>query len=122
MGAPCGVMDQMTSALGEAGSLLALRCQPAEMLPPASLPPHVRLWGIDSGIRHRCGTGIAFGFGVPQERAHSSTKGHQGGAAHAALCRQSLPGVCALKSLTSNFDPLWEHNELRLLCSFFLLG
>ena len=56
VGAPCGVMDQMTSALGEAGSLLALRCQPAEMLPPASLPPHVRLWGIDSGIRHRCGT------------------------------------------------------------------
>lgn len=53
MGAPCGVMDQMTSALGEAGSLLALRCQPAEMLPPVSLPPHIRLWGVDSGIRHR---------------------------------------------------------------------
>ena len=34
MGAPCGVMDQMASALGEAGALLALRCQPAELLPP----------------------------------------------------------------------------------------
>jgi L-arabinokinase len=58
VGAPCGVMDQMTSALGEAGSLLALRCQPAEMLSPVSLPPHIRLWGVDSGIRHRWGRDI----------------------------------------------------------------
>lgn len=57
VGAPCGVMDQMTSALGEAGSLLALRCQPAEMLPPVSLPHHIRLWGVDSGIRHRYAAG-----------------------------------------------------------------
>ena len=54
VGAPCGVMDQMAAALGEAGSLLALRCQPAEVQPPVALPPHIRLWGIDSGIRHRC--------------------------------------------------------------------
>jgi L-arabinokinase len=54
VGAPCGVMDQMAAALGQAGSLLALRCQPAEVLPPVALPPHIRLWGIDSGIRHRC--------------------------------------------------------------------
>ena len=53
VGAPCGLMDQMASSLGAAGSLLALRCQPAEVLPPVALPPHVRLWGIDSGIRHR---------------------------------------------------------------------
>ena len=32
-GAPCGVMDQMTSACGEADSLLALLCQPAELQP-----------------------------------------------------------------------------------------
>ena len=44
---------QMASALGEAGSLMALRCQPAEPLPPVALPPHLRLWGVDSGIRHR---------------------------------------------------------------------
>ena len=53
VGAPCGVMDQMTSALGQAGALLALRCQPAEMLDPVNVPPSIRLWGIDSGIRHR---------------------------------------------------------------------
>lgn len=53
VGAPCGVMDQMTSALGQAGKLLALRCQPAEMLDPITIPPTIQLWGIDSGIRHR---------------------------------------------------------------------
>ena len=53
VGAPCGAMDQLTSALGQAGALLALRCQPAEMLDPVAAPPSVRLWGIDSGIRHR---------------------------------------------------------------------
>ncbi|HKC65393.1 MAG TPA: galactokinase family protein, partial [Pyrinomonadaceae bacterium] len=31
-GAPCGVMDQMTSACGETGKLLALLCQPGELL------------------------------------------------------------------------------------------
>ena len=51
-GAPCGVMDQMTSALGEEGKLFALRCQPAEILPPVRIPPGVCFWGIDSGVRH----------------------------------------------------------------------
>ncbi|MFO0890332.1 MAG: galactokinase family protein [Isosphaeraceae bacterium] len=31
VGAPCGIMDQMTSALGRAHSLLALLCQPADV-------------------------------------------------------------------------------------------
>jgi L-arabinokinase len=52
VGAPCGVMDQMTSACGVAGSLLALLCQPAELEPPVALPPELEVWGIDSGIRH----------------------------------------------------------------------
>ena len=48
-GAPCGVMDQMTAALGEAGRLLALRCQPAEVQGCAPIPPHLQFWGVDSG-------------------------------------------------------------------------
>ena len=51
-GAPCGVMDQMTSALGEEGRLFALRCQPAEILPAVPIPSAVCFWGIDSGVRH----------------------------------------------------------------------
>ncbi len=52
VGAPCGVMDQMTSALGEQDRLLCLLCQPAEVQPPVELPPSLEVWGIDSGIRH----------------------------------------------------------------------
>ncbi len=52
VGAPCGIMDQMTSALGRAGHLLALLCQPAEVRGFVPLPPGLGLWGIDSGIRH----------------------------------------------------------------------
>lgn len=55
VGAPCGVMDQMASALGEAGSLMALCCQPAEVERPVHIPQHIRFWGIDSGIRHSVG-------------------------------------------------------------------
>jgi L-arabinokinase len=52
VGAPCGVMDQMTSACGEADSLLALLCQPAEIQAPVRLPSDVVVYGIDSNIRH----------------------------------------------------------------------
>ena len=52
VGAPCGIMDQMTSACGVSQQLLALRCQPAELLAPVALPDDLRIWGIDSGVRH----------------------------------------------------------------------
>lgn len=52
VGAPCGIMDQMASACGEEGRLLALLCQPAELLGTVSLPEDLAVWGIDSGIRH----------------------------------------------------------------------
>lgn len=52
VGAPCGVMDQMTSACGQAGQLLALLCQPAELRGFVAPPPGVEVFGIDSGLRH----------------------------------------------------------------------
>ncbi|KAA8528210.1 hypothetical protein F0562_035539 [Nyssa sinensis] len=55
VGAPCGVMDQMTSACGEANKLLAMICQPAEIVGLVDIPSHIRFWGIDSGIRHSIG-------------------------------------------------------------------
>jgi len=51
-GAPCGVMDQMTSACGESDSLLALLCQPAELEAPVLIPEEIAIWGLDSGERH----------------------------------------------------------------------
>ncbi|KAK4432722.1 L-arabinokinase [Sesamum alatum] len=55
VGAPCGVMDQMASACGEENKLLAMLCQPAEVLGHVEIPSHIRFWGIDSGIRHSVG-------------------------------------------------------------------
>lgn len=59
-GAPCGVMDQMTSVCGEANRLLALLCQPAELQASVSIPEEIGFWGIDSGVRHAV-TGADYG-------------------------------------------------------------
>ncbi|CAN1164112.1 ARA1, partial [Linum perenne] len=55
VGAPCGVMDQMTSACGEANKLLVMVCQHAEVIGLVKIPNHIRFWGIDFGIRHSVG-------------------------------------------------------------------
>ncbi|GKB86315.1 arabinose kinase, partial [Tanacetum coccineum] len=49
VGAPCGVMDRMASACGEANKLLAM---PAEVLGLVDIPSHIRFRGIDSGLRY----------------------------------------------------------------------
>ena len=54
-GAPCGAMDQMTSVFGQADSLLALLCQPAEIQSPVAVPQEITFWGVDSGERHAVG-------------------------------------------------------------------
>ncbi|HLQ79066.1 MAG TPA: GHMP kinase, partial [Terriglobia bacterium] len=51
-GAPCGIMDQMTAVCGEAGSLLSLLCQPAQLQSPVRVPETLEFWGLDSGERH----------------------------------------------------------------------
>jgi L-arabinokinase len=60
VGAPCGIMDQMTSACGAESQLLALLCQPAELQADVALPPGLEVWGVDSGIRHAV-TGADYG-------------------------------------------------------------
>jgi L-arabinokinase len=52
VGAPCGVMDQMTAACGEKDRLLRLLCQPADLQGAVAVPDESTFWGIDSGIRH----------------------------------------------------------------------
>lgn len=52
VGAPCGVMDQMTAVAGEADALLALRCQPCELEGSQPVPPELEFIGLDSGVRH----------------------------------------------------------------------
>ncbi len=55
VGAPCGIMDQVTSALGAEGMLLALRCQPHHHLGNYRIPRGWRFVGIDSRVKHSVG-------------------------------------------------------------------
>jgi L-arabinokinase len=57
VGAPCGVMDQVTSCYGRQGALLRLVCQPHELQPALYLPVGVRLVGINSNVKHSVGGG-----------------------------------------------------------------
>lgn len=52
VGAPCGIMDQMTSACGQENRLLKLLCQPATIEGYIDVPSGYRFYGIDSGISH----------------------------------------------------------------------
>lgn len=52
VGAPCGIMDQVSSCLGQSDSLLRLLCQPHEMQPPMFLPEDIRVVGINSNVKH----------------------------------------------------------------------
>jgi L-arabinokinase len=51
-GAPCGLMDQLSSHLGQKNKLLPLICQPHQVDKPISIPRGINFSGIDSGIRH----------------------------------------------------------------------
>jgi L-arabinokinase len=48
----CGIMDQAASVLGDEGYMLPLRCQSCLPAPLVKLPQGLRIWGIDSGVRH----------------------------------------------------------------------
>lgn len=52
VGAPCGIMDQMTSAVGRRDRLLQLRCQPGTIEGYVEIPAGYRCYGIDSGVSH----------------------------------------------------------------------
>jgi len=59
-GAPCGLMDQLSSHLGQKNKLLPLVCQPHEVSKPISIPRGMSFSGIDSGIRHAV-SGASYG-------------------------------------------------------------
>jgi L-arabinokinase len=55
VGAPCGIMDQVTSCAGEAGMLLRMLCQPHELQPALAIPDGMRFVGINSNVKHSVG-------------------------------------------------------------------
>jgi galactokinase len=55
VGAPCGLMDQLTSAYGRPRSLLPILCRPDELDDPIPLPEGVVIAGWPSGVKHSVG-------------------------------------------------------------------
>jgi galactokinase len=55
VGAPCGLMDQLTSYFGEENKLLPIVCQPDKLLPLIEIPEGINFIGVDSGVRHSVG-------------------------------------------------------------------
>jgi L-arabinokinase len=84
VGAPCGVMDQMTAVFGEQDRLLALLCQPAEIEGNLSIPEELAFFGIDSGIAHQLSAaeygavrvGAFMGYRMLQEWAGTDWSGY----------------------------------------------
>ncbi|KAI5062302.1 hypothetical protein GOP47_0022841 [Adiantum capillus-veneris] len=105
VGAPCGVMDQMASACGEAYKLLAMVCQPAEVKEHVNIPTHIRFWGIDSGIRHSVG-GTDYG---------SVRVGTFMGRTIIKATAAKLASSATQTNLPENDTPLKEHFSLNLL-------
>lgn len=51
VGMPCGPMDQITSASGERGTILSIRCQSSPILEAVRLPFRTRVIGINSKVK-----------------------------------------------------------------------
>jgi galactokinase len=62
----CGIMDQLSVVMGEEGYFVPMLCQPCQPQPLVRLPETLRLWGIDSGVRHSVA-------GIEYESARSAT-------------------------------------------------
>lgn len=52
VGAPCGIMDQVTVAVGAPGAILPILCRPASVEPPVSVPPDIEVVGWPTGAQH----------------------------------------------------------------------
>ena len=65
VGAPCGIMDQVTVAMGTPGAVLPILCRPASVAAAAPLPPHVEVVGWPTGAEHDVG-------GLPYRRARAA--------------------------------------------------
>ena len=51
IGAPCGIMDQITSVAGEEGKVISILCRPDKILELVELPEGTHLLGINSKVK-----------------------------------------------------------------------
>ncbi len=62
----CGIMDQLAVVMGDEDAFVPMLCQPCLPRPLVRLPANLRLWGIDSGVRHAVA-------GIEYESARAAT-------------------------------------------------
>lgn len=62
----CGIMDQLAVIMGDEGYFVPMLCQPCQPRPLVKLPENLRIWGIDSGVRHSVA-------GIEYESARTAT-------------------------------------------------
>jgi L-arabinokinase len=127
VGAPCGVMDPMTSVFGEANRLFALLCQPAEIRSSVAIPEPLAFWGVDSGIAHevsgddygsvRCGAFM--GYRMLQEMAQDRFGGYLVNLGPSEFRRYSdrlphtMPGADFLARYGAGIDPVTSVDASR---------
>lgn len=62
----CGIMDQLAVVMGDEEAFVPMLCQPCLPRPLVKLPANLRLWGVDSGVRHSVA-------GIEYEAARAAT-------------------------------------------------
>ncbi|MGB8646729.1 MAG: GHMP kinase [Anaerolineae bacterium] len=60
VGAPCGIMDQITVTSGRQGKLTHILCRPGRILQEVEIPPGTAFVGINSMVKHSV-AGAAYG-------------------------------------------------------------
>jgi galactokinase len=96
--AACGIMDQLAVVMGDEDAFVPMLCQPCQPYPLAKLPSNLKVWGIDSGVRHTVS-------GIEYEAARSATfMGYR------YLCElEGLDPVLDESGTLPRFvDPLWN--------------
>lgn len=60
VGAPCGIMDQITVTSGRQGKLIHILCRPGNIMGEIEIPPGTAFVGINSMVKHSIG-GVQYG-------------------------------------------------------------
>ncbi|OJX38461.1 MAG: hypothetical protein BGO78_09065 [Chloroflexi bacterium 44-23] len=104
-----GVMDQFAVIMGDVDSFTPMLCQPCIPFPLVHLPAELKIWGIDSDVRHSV-AGIAY------EAARAATfMGYQ------LICElENLPVTRDESGVLARYtDPRWDGYLARISPSLF---
>jgi L-arabinokinase len=104
-----GVMDQFAVIMGDENAFTPMLCQPCIPYPLVHLPQGLKIWGIDSGVRHSVA-------GIEYEAARAATfMGYQ------LICEwETLPVTRETQGVLERYtDPRWQGYLARLTPSLF---